>query len=202
MNKKQLLNQLKAHGFSESIIKAFEKTDRTKFIPGEYKEQSYYDTALPIGCGQTISQPYTIAFMLTLLEINPDKNQKILEIGSGSGYVLELIHHLSPGSKIFGMERIKQLAQSSKERVSAYKNIKVINSQGEKGLESEKPFDRILISASCKEMPSHLTKQLKFKGILVSPVRDSIIRLKKESGGNKIQEYPGFVFVPLVKTKT
>ena len=196
MQKKHLIQKLRGFGFSEEILGAFEKVDRSGFVPLESKEQAYADVALSIGHGQTISQPYTIAFMIGLLEVND--NQKILEIGSGSGYVLALLSKLSPNGKIFGIERIKELAESSRKNLQKYKNIEVVHGQGEKGLKEKGKFDRILVSASCEDTPQNLLKQLKFKGILVAPVQNSIVAIKKESGENKVWEFPGFVFVPLI----
>ncbi len=198
MKKEELIRSLKSRKFPEKIIKAFEKVNRESFVPEE-KVLAYEDIPLPIGFGQTISQPYTIAFMLTLLNVR-DK-QKILEVGSGSGYVLALLSKLSPKGKIFGIERIKELAEKSKKVLEKenIKNVQVIYGDGSKGLEKEKPFDRILVSASSRELPQKLINQLKINGILVTPVRNSIVVVKKEINENKIKEYPGFVFVPLIE---
>ncbi len=196
MDKKTLIRQLKTHNFSNRIISAFEKVDRKKFVPEEYRKSAYQDTALPIGKGQTISQPYTIAFMLTLLKL--DDKQKILEVGSGSGYVLELLSNISKDSKIFGIETIKELAENSKEKLKHLDNVKVIHGNGSKGLKSKAPFNRILVSAAAQTIPQKLVNQLKFRGVLVVPVKNSIVSVEKTSGQNKIKEYKGFSFVPLV----
>jgi len=196
MDKKELLEKLREEKFSGKIIQAFEKVRREEFVPKGGEKYAYRDIPLYIGYGATISQPYTIAFMLDLLKVK-DK-QKILEIGSGSGYVLALLSELSPDGKIFGIERIKELADSSKEKLKKYKNIEVIHGNGFKGLEKEALFDRILVSASAEEIPYNLINQLKEKGILVTPVRSSILRIVKEKKENKIEEYPGFAFVPLI----
>jgi len=194
MNKKELIEKLRKQKFPEIILKAFEKVEREKFIPEEYRDDVYEDIALPIGHGQTISQPYTIAFMLNLLELHD--NQKILEVGSGSGYVLALISEISKNSELFGIERIKELAEKSKE---ALPEINIIYGNGYKGLKKEAPFDRILVSASADKIPPELVKQLKIGGILVCLVYDSIIKLQKLENKNKIEEYPGFIFVPLIE---
>jgi len=197
MNKKELIESLRYHGFSEKIIRAFEKIKREEFLPEKEKKYAYEDTALPIGYMQTISQPYTIAFMLDLLELKDE--QKILEVGSGSGYVLALISKISKNSEIFGIERIKELAENSRTKLEKYRNIKIIYGGGFKGLKEEAPFDRILVSASAEEIPEALIKQLKYNGVLVSPVGGSILKIKKTKKENKIEEYPGFVFVPLIE---
>ncbi len=196
MDKVDLIKSLKANRFSEKIIDAFEKIDRKAFIPKETRAEAYEDIPLPIGHGQTISQPYTIAFMLTHLDIKD--NQKILEIGSGSGYVLALLSVLNPNGKIFGIERIKKLADKSKKLLRYKKNISIINADGSKGLDNEAPFDRILVSASADKIPNEIISQLKVNGILVIPVKNSIFKLTKNHE-NKIEEFPGFVFVPLVE---
>lgn len=195
--KEELINSLKKEKFQSNIIRAFEKVSRENFIPEESKNLSYEDIPLPIGFGATISQPYTIAFMLEHLNIKD--RQKILEVGSGSGYVLALLSELSPSGKIFGIERIKELAESSEEILKSRKNIKVIRGDGSKGLEKGKPFDRILVSASADKIPEELVRQLKTNGILVIPVKDSILKIIKGKKENEIKEYPGFRFVPLVE---
>lgn len=195
MNKKQLIESLKHSGFPDNIIKAFEKIKRENFIPKEYKESAYEDAPLPIGQGATISQPYTIAFMLDLLDLQ--KNQKILEIGSGSGYVLALLEEITKG-EIHGVEIIPEIAKQSQKLLKKNPNITIYNKNGKTGLSKYAPYDRILISAACKDLPTHLVEQLKDKGIIVASVRSSIYQIKKQDGKIDIKEYPGFVFVPLV----
>ncbi len=202
MNKQQLLQSLKQKGFSRQILNAFSKVKRENFIPEKIKSHAYEDTALPIGKGQTISQPYTIGMMLSLLGLK--KDQKILEIGSGCGYVLALISKIvERQGKIFGIEIVKELAEKSKETLKEYNNIKIYNRDGSKGLEEKAPFDRIIISAACKEIPKKLTSQLKNNGIIVAPVgsryEQSLIAFKKIKDKLVIKkEIPGFVFVPFI----
>jgi len=197
MNKKDLIRFLKNQNFPDKIISAFEKIKREDFISKNLKEKAYEDLPLPIGSNQTISQPYTIAFMLTLLELQ--NNQKILEVGSGSGYVLALINEISKNSQIYGIERVKELFDKSKKVLKKEENIKIIHDNGLKGLQKEAPFDRILASAAAKEIPSELVKQLKIGGTLVIPVRNIIVQLKKFTNENQIKEFPGFAFVPLIE---
>ncbi len=197
MNKPQLIQHLKSHKFPEEIIQAFNKTPRENFIPEKIKPHAYEDTALPLEKGATISQPYTIAFMLNLLEVKP--NNKILEIGSGCGYVLALLSHLTK-NKIYGIEIISTLAEKSKQYLKNYKNITVLSQDGSQGLSEKAPFDRILISAAADKLPTHLYNQLFLKGILVTPVQNSIYQIKKSQNKFLEKEFPGFIFVPLKTT--
>ncbi len=194
--KKQLIQNLRSYNFPDNIVQAFERVDRRLFIPAEKNALAYENIPIEIGHGQTTSQPYTIAFMLNLLEL--EDRLKILEVGSGSGYVLALLNEISRNSEIYGVEIVKELAQLSKERLKNYKNIKVISGNAFKDLE-EKGFDRILVSAFYKSIPQSFLRKLNFKGILACVVDNKIVVVKKDSGENKITEFPGFVFVPLVK---
>ena len=197
MDKHRLIKYLHAQGFSDKIVESFRRVNRENFIPEHLREYAYENKPLPIGEGQTISQPYTIAFMLKLLELKD--RQKILEVGSGSGYVLALISEISDNSEIYGIERIKELADKSRENLKNRKNIEVICADGSLGLKQKAPFDRILVSASARQIPQKLIEQLKIDGILVSCVNYSIVYVKKTSEGNEIKEFPGFIFVPLVE---
>ena len=137
MSQKQiLLESLKGKGFSKEIIDAFSKVKREDFIPKDMKKLAYEDTSLPIGQGQTISQPYTIAMMFSLLELK--KGQKVLEVGSGCGYALSLLSEIVGNEgKIFGMEIIKELFEKSKKNLKEYKNVRVYNQNGIYGLREE-----------------------------------------------------------------
>lgn len=203
MNKFQLLEHLKKLGFSSKILDAFSIVGREEFLPFELESQAYEDTALPIGNGQTISQPYTIALMLSELDLK--KGQKVLEAGSGSGYVLALISSIiGKSGKVFGLEIISKLAKRSKKNLIGYKNARVYNKNGYLGLPEEAPFDRILLSAAVREIPKNLLEQLKDNGILVAPIgprfEQKITVIQKK--GNEIikkSEISGFIFVPFVE---
>ncbi|MDD4902363.1 MAG: protein-L-isoaspartate O-methyltransferase [Patescibacteria group bacterium] len=196
MNKDQLLQKLKEKGFSDKIAAAFAAVDREKFFPEKFKKFAYDDEAFPLGHGATISQPSTIAFMLALLKIADE--QKIMEVGSGSGYVLELLSEISGNSEIYGVEMIDSLVESSRKILSSRPNIHLVKATEVLGFAREKPFDRILVSAAGTELPRELIAQLAEGGILVCPVNNSIIRAVKTNGKIAIKEFPGFVFVPLV----
>jgi len=197
MKKEGLIKSLEEQGFPVEIISAFQKVKREKFVPEEYKSMAYYDEAFPLGENSTISQPYTIAFMLDLLDLKKGKKHKILEIGSGSGYVLALIDEITNG-EIFGIELLESLVLESKKNLKKNKNIEIIEGNGFKGLKDKAPWDRILVSASSKTLPKHLISHLSDSGILVVPVGDSIFQVRKNKGSIIIEEFPGFVFVPLI----
>jgi protein-L-isoaspartate(D-aspartate) O-methyltransferase len=208
MNKTELLQSLKSKGFSEHITDAFSKVPREEFIPSKLESSAYDDIPLPIGFNQTISQPSTIAIMLELLDLKEEK-QKILEIGSGCGYVLALISKISPLSEIYGVERLKELAQTSKINLANYSNIKVYNKDGSKGLKEHAPYDRIIISAECeKDTIESLSNQLKIDGKIVAPVLPeknshyadmSVFEKTKKGLIKSNKSISGFMFVPLIK---
>lgn len=197
MNKTELLESFRKKGYSQKIISAFDKVKREDFVSQHLIGYAYEDMPLPVTEGSTLSQPSTVAFMLDLLELGD--NQKILEIGSGTGYALALLSETNPNGKIYGVERIKTLAIESTKHLSDRKNVQVIIRNGFNGLPEFKPFDRILVSASCLEAPYHLMEQLSEGGIIVAAVKQSILKIKKQNGKPKEEEFLGFVFVPLVK---
>lgn len=202
MNKIQLLKSLKNEGFSKDIIDAFSKVKREDFLPENLRWQAYDDIALPIGEGQTISQPYTIATMLSLLNLK--RGQNVLEIGSGCGYVLALMSVMAGNNgKVYGIEILKSLAEKSRINLQNCDNAVVYNKNGNDGLIEKSPFDRIIISAAIEEIPEKLAEQLKEKGIIVAPIgsqyEQTLTSFQKISGQLEIhEELPGFVFVPFV----
>ena len=204
MNKEELLNSLKEKGFSKKIVDAFSKVKREDFTPKNVRAMAYEDTALPIGHGQTISQPYTIAVMLSLMDLR--KGQKVLEIGSGCGYVLALLSEVvGESGKVFGIELVKKLAEKSKENLIEYDNVKVYNKNGSEGLPEKAPFDSIIISAAIRDIPEKIMGQLNPKGgIIVAPKGSRFeqeliaIRRKSESEFEIKKKIPGFIFVPFI----
>lgn len=195
--KEQLIESLRKKDIPEYIISAFEKVPREKFVPEHLQLYSYDDLALPIESGSTISQPSTVAFILSLLE--PKQHQKILEIGSGSGYLLALISEIIKDGKIYGLELNKRLAVKSRQILEKDSNIEIFHKSGHSGLPTESPFDRIVISASSPNLDFLylLTEQLDDPGIIVAPVGSSIFQIKKQSGIITKKEFQGFSFVPM-----
>ncbi len=184
-------------GIPQDILDAFSKIKREDFVPDNFREYAYEDVAIPLEDGSSLSQPYTSAFMLSLLE--PKQNQKILEIGSGSGFVLALLSEIIKNGRIYGLEINRLMSIKSRKILEKDSNIEVINLSGFSGLPQFTPYDRILFSASCNDMriPYNILDQLSDNGIMVVPIRSSIFQIKKQDGKLQKKEFPGFAFVPL-----
>lgn len=189
-----------------AIIEAFRKIRRVDFLPPESAMLADLDEALPIGFGQTISQPYTVAFMMEILA--PQKEQKILDIGSGSGWTSAILAEIvGPDGRVFSIERIPELYEFGKNNADKYGFVKegrlvFFCQDATRGLAAEAPYDRIIAAASGKEVPRAWREQLKTGGRLVAPVENSILLLTK-IGEDKFEtsEYPGFAFVPLISPR-
>ena len=181
------------------IIKAFEAIDRKDFVLPELQAGAYDDRPLSIGYNATISQPTTVAIMLE--KLRPRPGQKILEIGTGSGYMTALLAHLAgKKGKIFSIECAPELKEFAEQNLKKYdfKNISLFTGDGKLGLNEYKPFDRIVSSASGSEVPKIWKSQLKISGRLVAPVGSSLVLLDKASKRKfKEEKIPGFIFVPL-----
>lgn len=182
------------------VLEAMGKVPRHLFMPEAIRHSAYDDMALPIGDEQTISQPYMVAVMTELLGLKGD--EKVLEIGTGSGYQAAILAELS--REVYTIERIPSLAGTARERLTAagYENIHVIVADGTSGLEEEAPFDAIIITAAAPQIPDPLIGQLKDGGTIVAPVGERfsqiLIKGKKEQGV-LVQEYnTACVFVPLI----
>jgi len=206
MSYQSLINQLIHQGYLKTprIIQAFKKIDRTDFLPANLKDEAGGNYPLSIGHGQTISQPLTVAFIIELLK--PEVGDKILDVGSGSGWTTAILAEIvREKGKVYGLEVVPKLKEMGEENVRKYnfKNVKSYLGNGWKGLETYSPYDRILISAACPEIPQSLKNQLRIGGRIVAPVgvySQSIVKLDKISKDKfKKEEHPGFVFVPLVK---
>lgn len=184
---------------TRSIIDALSKMDRINFIRPEDLNRAYMDNPLSIGYGQTISQPYTVVFMLELLQ--PEKGNKVLDIGSGSGWTTALLAYIvQKDGSVLGMEKASDLVKFGKSNIEKYNftNAKIVQSGEELG-KPEEQFDRILVSAAAREVPDELVNQLKIGGRMVIPVQSSIYKVDKvsEDQVEKDENY-GFSFVPLI----
>jgi len=199
-----LVDKLIERGYLKTpeIISAFKKIKREDFVREEYKDLAEIDEPLPIGYGQTISQPSTVAFMFELLQ--PKKGDKILDIGSGSGWTAALLAEIvGEKGKVYSVEIIPELKEFGERNVAKYNFVKkgivkFICSDGSQGLPSESPFDKILVSASATKIPSALKTQLKNNGRMVIPVGNSIFLVIRKNNKCEEKEFEGFSFVPLV----
>lgn len=208
-----LINSLIKDGYLKTpeIIEAFKKTDRLDFVLEEYKKEAYINAPLPIGFGQTISQPLTVSFMLELLE--PKKGDKILDIGAGSGWVSALLAYIvgdSPVGKgrIIGVERIPELKAMAEKNISKYNYIssgivEIILGDGSMGYKKEAYYDKIIAGAAAvKNIPLEWKKQLKIGGRIVAPVEHSVVVIDKLGKNEYSQkEHFGFSFVPLIANR-
>lgn len=184
----------------DQVNEVFEAVDRANFVPKNLREAVDIDAPLPIGYGQTISQPYTVRLMLEWL--NPCPGDKILDVGSGSGWTTALLAHLvGPKGQVYAVERVPELVEFGQENCDriGIKNAQFFTAGDEFGLPEEAPFDRILVSASADKMPRELIDQLKIGGKMVIPVQNDILEITKKSAGDlDIKKHEGFVFVPLL----
>ncbi len=199
--KRRLLRQLKQMGIKdERILQAIAAVPREHFVKNP--EKAYDNVALPIGKGQTISQPYTVAFQTLLL--NPQKGERILEIGTGSGYQAAILAFL--GAEVFSIERIPSLSEEAKERLQklGFKQVHCFVGDGTLGLPQYAPYDGILVTAAAPAVPKQLLEQLKVGGRLVIPVGKSkslqrmLCIYKKSSRQFERSEHGFFAFVPLI----
>lgn len=199
----QLLTSLRRHGVSDvHVLAAIEAVPREAFLPDEDKTFAYEDTALPIACGQTISQPSIVGLMSQALRLT--KEMRVLEIGTGSGYQAAVLAHLA--DHVFTIERYRTLQDEARARLKALRltNVSFRLGDGALGWPEEAPFDRIIMTAGSDEIPPALTHQLKPGGILVAPVGPSddqwLVRtVKSESGGFETERLLQVRFVPLVE---
>lgn len=193
--------QLIARGIAnESLIAAIRQVPRHLFVPKEYWSEAYEDYPVSIGHGQTISQPYVVALMLEM--VHPHISKKLLEIGSGSGYLVAVASHLF--KEVIGIERIEPLCVQSRKALNDanIKNVRIECADGYEG-DPDQTFDAIIVSCSCSHPPKPLIDQLALGGIFVAPVGDSFIQelviVRREEDGSLTSEYGGGVrFVPMI----
>ncbi|MFA5776823.1 MAG: protein-L-isoaspartate O-methyltransferase [Parcubacteria group bacterium] len=202
----RLVNDLMRKGYlkSDIIIDAFSEIGRIEFVPSEFEKEAEANIPLPIGYGQTISQPLTMAFMFELL--NPEKGQNILDIGSGSGWTTALLSYIvGLKGKIIALERILELCEQGKKNTDKFHFVRdgiaeFYCEDGNNGFEKNAPYDRILVSAMTDDVPDALKSQLKIGGKMVIPVHNDIWYLEKKGEDDFYkEEFPGFSFVPLIQ---
>lgn len=201
-NNKLLTEKLISGGYLKSpdLVRAFRAIDRKDFVPKEFVGEAYGNYPLPIGRGQTISQPLTVAFMLELLR--PQTGEKILDVGFGSGWTTALLASIvGARGKVYGLEIVPELFELGKKNLKkfAFNNVGLRMSSGWGGWSEKAPFDRILVSAAAEKIPEKLLEQLIVGGRIVAPIGQSIVVLDKISEKEfKKKEYFSFSFVPLV----
>ncbi len=196
-----LLEQLRKQGISdEKLLHAMETVPRERFVDEAFQHKAYENTALPIGLGQTISQPYTVARMTELLRLTPQS--RVLEIGTGSGYQTAILAHLV--EHVFSVERIKGLQWQAKRRLKQLDlhNVSTRHGDGWEGWPSRGPFDAIIVTAAPPEIPQDLMTQLAEGGIMVLPVGEqnqTLQRIQRRANDFTIETIEAVRFVPLVK---
>ncbi len=202
--RKQLVDLLRTKGITnEAVLSAINEVPRHIFLDSSFVELAYQDKAFPIGSGQTISQPLTVAFQTQLLQV--EKGMKVLEIGTGSGYQACVLAAM--GAKVFTIERQRNLFFKTKEILDQLPfRVKTFLGDGFDGLPTYAPFDRIIITAGAPNIPENLVEQLKTGGLMVIPLDDSenegqtMMRITKlEDGTLEKKAFGGFKFVPMLK---
>ncbi len=205
--RRELIDRLIREGIlrTEKVIRAMMKVPREEFVPPQYRKYAYYDTPLPIGYGQTISAPHMVAIMTEALDPNP--GDKILEIGTGSGYQAAVLAEIvGDEGHVWTIERIKELAEYARNalsRTSYISRVTVIVGDGSKGYPPEAPYDRIIVTAASPDIPEPLVRQLKVGGTIVIPVgsrfSQRLVKAIKLPDGRLKKEFGvPCVFVPLI----
>ncbi len=200
LRERMVATQIASRGIDKRVLEIMARVLRHRFVLPEYLDSAYEDHPLPIGEGQTISQPYMVALMTECLGLKGD--EKVLEIGTGSGYQAAILAEIS--KEVYTIERFESLAERAKKVLSdlGYKNVKVIVGDGSRGLEEKAPFDRIMVTAGAPILPKSLVDQLAEGGKMVIPVGGSfsqaLLLVEKEKGKVKTTSVCGCVFVPLI----
>jgi protein-L-isoaspartate(D-aspartate) O-methyltransferase len=200
--KLRLLMMLRRAGIGDTrVLGAIEKTPREKFVPAAFEDRAYENVALPIGQGQSVSQPYVVALMTEKLEVGQRHN--VLEIGTGSGYQTAVLARL--GRRVFTVERHRELLRDAERRFGELRlrNIVCRIGDGSKGWPAQAPYDRVIVTAAAPEVPVPLVDDLAPGGILVAPVggdrRDqALIRICRKDDGFSTEDLGSVRFVPLV----
>jgi protein-L-isoaspartate(D-aspartate) O-methyltransferase len=199
----RLVMELRGAGITDArVLGAIERVPREIFVPPAFKDRAWENVALPIGHGQTISQPFVVALMSQALEVG--ERQKVLEIGTGSGYQAAILARLC--RRVFTLERYRPLLKTAEERFAALRlhNVTSRFGDGTKGWPEQAPFDRIIVTAAAPDVPGSLVENLAEGGVLVAPVgeekRDQLlIRVRRKDGEFHVEELGPVRFVPLVE---
>ena len=198
----RLVRRLREHGIrDERVLKAVATTPRHEFVDEALSSRAYEDTALPIGLGQTISQPWVVAKMTEAL-LDGGTPQKVLEVGTGSGYQAAILAALVP--MVFTVERIEELLKLARRRFHRLRlnNIYTRYADGHLGWPSQAPFDGIIVTAAASHVPLELIEQLKVDGVLVAPVEKNgmqrLLVIRRTEDGHEESDLGGVIFVPML----
>jgi protein-L-isoaspartate(D-aspartate) O-methyltransferase len=198
----EFLLSLRRRGIGDqAVLRAMDEVPREHFVEAEFTDSAYADQALPINCGQTISQPYVVAYMTEQLRLRP--HHRVLEVGTGSGYQAAVLSRLA--REVISIERYRTLADKARERLQAlgYNNVEVVVGDGFAGVPGKAPYDRIIVTAAAEHVPEALLDQLADDGMMVLPVGphdgvQHIIRLNKSQTGITRETLIAVRFVPLL----
>ncbi len=198
----EFLLTLRRRGISDqAVLRAMDEVPRGQFVEPEFADRAYADQALPIECGQTISQPYVVAYMTEQLAVRP--HHRVLEVGTGSGYQAAVLSRLA--REVVSIERYRTLAEQARGRLAAlgYGNVEVVVGDGFAGVPAKAPYDRIVVTAAAEHVPQTLLDQLADDGVMVLPLgphggSQHIIKLTKSKTGIARENLIGVRFVPLL----
>jgi protein-L-isoaspartate(D-aspartate) O-methyltransferase len=201
----QFLLSLRKRGISDpAVLRAMDQVPREHFVESTFLDSAYADQALPIACGQTISQPYVVAYMTEQLRVGPQ--HRVLEVGTGSGYQAAVLSRLA--REVISIERYRTLADAARSRLSilGYANVEVMTGDGLLGMPERAPFDRIMVTAAAETVPDALIAQLVENGILILPLGphggvQDLVKFTKAKGRLDREDLIGVRFVPLLPGK-
>jgi protein-L-isoaspartate(D-aspartate) O-methyltransferase len=198
----QFLLALRKRGINDpAVLRAMDQVPREHFVESSFIDSAYADQALPIACGQTISQPYVVAYMTEQLRVEP--HHRVLEVGTGSGYQAAILSRLA--GEVITVERYRTLAEAARIRLKTlgYDNVEVRLGDGLAGIPERAPFDRIIVTAAAETIPDNLVAELAEDGIMVLPLgphssSQQLVKLRKRSAGLEKEDLIGVRFVPLL----
>jgi protein-L-isoaspartate(D-aspartate) O-methyltransferase len=201
----QFMLTLRQRGIGDAaVLRAMDEVPREYFVEGQFLDAAYADRALPIACGQTISQPYVVAYMTEQLGVQP--NHRVLEVGTGSGYQAAVLSRLA--GEVITIERFRTLADAARSRLETlgYRNVEVRLGDGLAGASDRAPFDRIIITAASETVPEAPIEQLAEDGVMMLPLGphagpQNLVRLTKTEGKIRQEELIPVRFVPLLPGK-
>ena len=198
----EFLLTLRRRGIGDqAVLRAMDEVPRGQFVESEFVDRAYADQALPIACGQTISQPYVVAYMTEQLGLRP--HHRVLEVGTGSGYQAAVLSRLA--REVVSIERYRTLAEQARARLASlgYENVEIVVGDGFAGMPGRAPYDRIVVTAAAETLPQALTDQLGDDGVMVLPLgphggSQHIIKLTKSKTGISRENLIAVRFVPLL----